>query len=91
MKKISFVLVCTLVVMLFAGCTSVYPGGLGSGEMGGKIGEASQKTILFFTLNADAGIMAAARNGNISKVSAFDVKVFQLPFYIERTTIVTGE
>lgn len=91
MKKISFVMVCALVVMLLAGCTTVVPGGLGSGELGGKVGEASAKIIFRFPLNNDAGIMGAAANGTITEVTAWDVKTFIIfPFYMERTTVVTG-
>lgn len=91
MKKISFVLVCAFAVMLLAGCTTVVPGGIGSGEMGGKVGEATSSVFLGLIPMGDSGIMTAAAAGGISKVSAFDVKVFTfLGLYTTRTTIVTG-
>lgn len=90
MKKIVFMLICVLILMFLAGCTSVQPGGLGSGEMGGKVGEATATSVFGF-IDGDYGIMTAAANGGISKVTAFDIKIFSAGFfYTKYTTIVTG-
>ena len=74
--------------------TSVtYPslGGSTAGP-GMKRGESSASSILGIVATGDAGVEAAARNGNITKIHTADTHASSvLGIYATYTTVVTGE
>ena len=95
MKKIAFVLVCTLAVMLLAACTTVQPVAGASGVVGSKVGEASQAFLGVFPFKGQGGVMQAAKNGGITKVGTVDIRINwpaspAIPYFVV-TTVVSGE
>lgn len=95
MKKIAFVLVCALAVMLLAACTTVQPVAGASGVVGSKVGEAKQAFLGAFPFKGEGGIKAAAKNGGITKVGTVDIRIDfpaspAIPYFIV-TTVVSGE
>ncbi len=97
-----------LLTLLFANCATTGIGsktGLGSlfidvteavsnsaAATGSKQGEACASNILGIVAIGDASIIAARRNGGISKVATVDAKYFNvLTLYGRYCTIVTGE
>ena len=95
MKKIAFVLVCTLAVMLLAACTTVQPVAGASGVVGSKVGEASQAFFGAFPFKGQGGVMQAAKNGGITKVGTVDIRINwpaspAFPYFVV-TTVVSGE
>ena len=76
MKKIAFVLVCALAVMLIAACSTTQPFDAGAtGMVGSKMGEASQSFIFNFPLKGEGGVQMAAKNGGISKIGTVDLRI----------------
>ncbi|MDR1898674.1 MAG: TRL-like family protein [Treponema sp.] len=93
MKKllVLFVLVVALVLMA---CPSVNrPVSATGNPIGSKTGQASGQIILGIFGDVDAGIVAAAQAGGISKVSTVDLQVKQFVglLFTTYTTTVTGE
>lgn len=62
-------------------------------ELGSKVGVASNYSILWLVAWGDAGVQAAARNGEISVINHMDMGVESYFFgaYTRRDTIVYGE
>lgn len=85
--------VAAVVVISFLGsCAVSYPYMVTNNPRGSKVGESSYKIILGYApLKADAGAIAAARNGKISKISTVDVQVKGGLFVTTVKTVVTGE
>ena len=104
MKKIAFVLVCALAVMLLAACSTTYPFDAGAtGMVGSKVGEASQSfigsyymgAVAGFPLKGEGGVQMAAKNGGISKIGTVDIRIDwpaspAIPFCTV-TTVVSGD
>ncbi|GHV44117.1 hypothetical protein AGMMS50268_39460 [Spirochaetia bacterium] len=92
MKKllVLFVLVAAIALM---GCPSVnQPVSATGNAIGSKTGQASGNIILGLFGDVDAGIVAAARAGGITKVSTVDFQTKSLlGFVTTYTTTVTGE
>jgi uncharacterized protein (DUF2342 family) len=94
MRKTVLVLVLTVVALVMMGCPSLnQPVSATGNAIGSKTGQASGQIILGIIGDVDAGIVAAARAGGISKVSTvdFQVKYFVGPIIQTFTTTVTGE
>ncbi|MEN8787551.1 MAG: TRL domain-containing protein [Flavobacteriales bacterium] len=63
-----------------------------AGGTDSKKGESSYTIVFgFMPFNADASIVTAARNGDITKVATVDQKITGNFFTTKVTTIVTGE
>jgi hypothetical protein len=82
MKRCLFLLALTVSLAL-VGCTSTYyqPGGVTDNPIGSKVGEAP----------ATDGIVAAARNGGITKIATIDYRTTTSLFGVKQTVIVSGE
>ncbi|MDR0512255.1 MAG: TRL-like family protein [Treponema sp.] len=95
MKRSFFVVaLVSAVLFLAASCTTVnLPAALGEGTIGSRTGQASGTIILGLFGNADAGMLAAAANGGITRISTVDVQVTHvlLGLMTTVTTTVTGE
>lgn len=94
MKKIIKNTAIALSVFALASCTVSGPLHVtdNAGGKNSKTGEASFKVILGFRpMNADASIVTAARNGDITKVATVDQKIRGGFFTMTYTTVVTGE
>lgn len=94
MRRILAVVVIGIAILVIAGCSTVTPMGATSNEIGPKVGEASAAYLFGYLplgFDQDYGIATAAANGGISEISTYDVKVYTIgSFYVEYTTIVTG-
>ena len=95
MKKIMAGLTAIAVALMLSACTTVTPMCATSNAVGKKVGESSFTMILGIPLplfTQDIGIQAAAKNGNITKISTVDSKFYTiLGFYSKVSTVVTGE
>ena len=93
MKNLRFILVLGLFSILSYGCAVTMPMGATSNEIGDKVG-TSTATCYFTALcfDQDASIQTAAKNGGITKISTFDIKVTNmLGIIVKYETIVTGQ
>ena len=93
MKKNRFLLILGLFTILSYSCAITMPMGATSNEIGDKVGTSSA-TCYFTALcfDQDASIQAAAKNGGITKISTFDIKVSNmLGIIVKYETIVTGQ
>ncbi|MBU0927125.1 MAG: TRL-like family protein [Spirochaetes bacterium] len=92
MKKALQTLALVLVVLGFVGCSTVRPFTATSNSIGQKTGEASVFYLFGYLPlgDADAGIVAAAKNGGIKTISVVDQKVAVGFFGTTVTTIVNG-
>jgi hypothetical protein len=94
MKKVLLVLVLAIGALAMMGCPSVNTPVAATGNpIGSKTGQASGQIILGIIGDVDAGIVAAAAAGGITKVSTVDTqyKGFLGSVIITVTTTVTGE
>jgi len=105
-KRFGLVLVCILFAFTISAC-AVGAGAPVSGtiftkatgpymatqnQIGSKKGEATAVSILGLIGTGDAGIAAAAQNGNITKVATVDQQGMNvLGVFATSTTVVTGE
>lgn len=62
-------------------------------ELGSKVGTASNYSIAWLVAWGDAGVEAAAKNGNITVVNHMDmgIKSYVFGLYMRRDTIVYGD
>jgi hypothetical protein len=62
-------------------------------ELGTKIGESSNRSLLWLVAWGDGGTKSAADNGNITVIRHADMRVFSVLFglYAKSTTIVYGD
>ncbi len=61
-------------------------------EVGSKVGRAESVNILGLVATGDSSIVAAAKNGGITKIKTADRQVNSiLSIYTRITTVVTGE
>jgi outer membrane lipoprotein SlyB len=94
MKKVVLVLALAVVALAMMGCPSLnQPVSATGNPIGSKTGQASGQIILGIIGDVDAGIVAAAQAGGISRVSTvdFQVKQFIGPIVMTYTTTVTGD
>jgi len=93
MKKAIVIIALAFAVVAFMGCPSVnLPQAAGNAAVGAKTGQASGSLILGLFGDVDAGMLAAAKNGGITKIATVDVKVQSILGIITTyTTTVTGE
>lgn len=90
MKKVLALLALT--ALFAASCSYYQPVAATSNPIGPRTGEAT--TLLIFMIPiGEAGILKAARNGGIGKISTVDTKAVMYvgPYLMSYTTIVTGE
>ena len=104
MKKMSL-MIAGIALVVFSGCTSITPRGVittnivvpltaTNGQIGKKVGKASCVSWFGMVASGDASIRAAAKNGNIKKITHVDWKVkSDIPIGIKTiyTTTVYGE
>ena len=93
MKKAILIAACVILSIAFIGCTTInLPAAAAGATVGTKTGQASGNIILGMFGNVDAGILAAARAGGITKIATVDVQVANMfGFITTYTTTVTGE
>ena len=62
-------------------------------ELGSKVGRASNRSLLWLVGWGDAGVKAAAENGNLKVIRHADIQLISVLFglYLETTTIVYGD
>ncbi|MEO0472353.1 MAG: TRL-like family protein [Bacteroidota bacterium] len=93
MKQIRTLLGMLVIAVAMSGCALTLPVNATSNTVGSKVGTAKATGylgVLFF--DQDASIMAAARNGGITKISTVDIKSTSiLNIVVTYETIVTGE
>jgi hypothetical protein len=94
MKKAIVVIALVFAVVALMGCPSVnLPVAAAGATVGAKTGQSSGQLILGIIGDVDAGMLAAAKNGGITKIATVDVQQ-KLNFggiFIIYTTTVTGE
>ncbi len=87
--KLSLLSLATLLIL--ASCSSAGPLTATSNRVASTKGEACKRDILFiFPLSTDNSIYAAAKQGNISKISTVDQHTFISFFYNTHCTVVRG-
>jgi len=61
--------------------------------LGSKIGKSQSQSILWLVAWGDAGTAAAAKNGNIKKITHLDLEYYSVLFglYSQRQTIAYGD
>ena len=103
MKKKLIYLPLITVALFLSSCAAVGPVGIiytdvklpataTSNSAGAKVGTAEATSILGLVATGDASIDAAAKAGNIKKISHVDVENFGiLGIYFRMTTYVYGE
>ena len=94
MKKAIVIVALAFAVVALMGCPSVnLPMAAGGAAVGSKTGTSEGKIILGLIGTGDSGMLAAAKDGQITKISTVDTKVkgFLGPLVITFTTTVTGE
>ena len=92
MKKLIFKTLSFVVIAgVLTSCAVSTPLFVTSNSVGSKIGKSSYKAILGFAPNnAESGAIAAAKNGNITKIATVDQTVKGGLFSATVTTVVTG-
>jgi hypothetical protein len=103
MKKAIIIVALAFAVIALMGCPAVNrPALIGSGVVGSKIGQSSGSIILGMFGDVDAGVIAAAKAGGITKIGVVDTKVktmlgggipglFYSALVVTYTTTVSGE
>lgn len=92
MKKLKNIIAFASIAAILSSCSVTGPLMVSNHSVGPKRGEASRKIIFNITFgHTDLGVITAAKNGGIKKVSTVDWKV--KGGLISRTyyTIVTGQ
>ena len=94
MKNVIVVVALLFAMVALMGCPSVnVPAAAGGATVGVKTGQASGSIILGLFGDVDAGSLAAAQAGGITKIATVDVatKVLLGGLVVTYTTTVTGE
>jgi hypothetical protein len=98
MKRIIFNLISILFIASLSGCayskvTLPLDTDVNETDLGDKEGRASVSSLLWLVAWGDAGVNAAAKNGNITTVKHLDVEQHAVFFgiYTKVTTIAYGE
>jgi hypothetical protein len=93
MKKLIFKTLSFVVIAgVLTSCAVSAPLLVTSNTIGSKTGTSSYKVVFGFApINAESGAIAAARNGEITKIATVDQTVKGGLFSTTVTTVVTGE
>lgn len=94
MKKAILIVALVCAVISLMGCPTVnVPMLISDGNVGSKTGESGGTIILGLFGDANAGAIAAAKNGNITKIGVVDTRVkFMVgTILITVTTTVAGD
>ena len=98
MRFCYFLPVLIVVAIIFSGCAYVNVKtpldiDVDQTTLGTKVGTASLKSVLWVAAWGDAGIKAAAENGNITVIRHVDQQTFSILLggYTKITTIVYGD
>mgnify|MGYP001346627594 CR=1 FL=1 len=92
LKALKIACISIFAALTLSACSITMPVCATSNPVGSKVGEASGSMIIGLFFDQDASIRKAAINGNITKISTVDIKTFMVaPFFVQYTTIVTGE
>lgn len=90
--------IITLLLITLCGCAYVhtrapYDKNLNSTELGAKVGEASNHSLLWLVAWGDGSYAAAAKDGGIKVMKHADVEVVSVLFgaYVKRTILVYGD
>jgi hypothetical protein len=79
-------------ILLLGACTTFAPGMATSNELGTKKGTATCSSLLGIPLKNDCGIDAAAKNGELRRISHIDYKFSSfLGLYTTVTTTAYGQ
>ena len=94
MKKL-LGLVAVLVILALSACAVTMPICATSNAIGPKTGEATTMFICGLPM-CEGGILKAARNGGIGKISTVDSRItfipaIWMPLIINQTTVISGE
>jgi len=97
-KTATILIFLFFVLLLAPGCLysnikTSYDTDLDKTQLGSKTGEASITSILWLVSWGDAGVAAAAENGNLSVAYHMDMKILSVLFglYSKQTTVVYGD
>lgn len=92
-KSITKLFAGAIVVLTLASCAVSAPLMVTDNTRGDKVGKSSYSTIFGIPLglHLETGVIAAAKNGGITKVATVDQTVQGGLFKATVTTIVTGE
>jgi hypothetical protein len=94
MKKAIVIVALAFAVVALMGCAAVtIPMAAGGATVGAKIGRSSGIIILGLFGNVNAGMLAAAKAGGITKIATVDTTFRNTLFglVVSFTTTVTGE
>ena len=98
LKRMFLSLLLVLPLVSLSGCiyskvTTPYDTDVNNTELGDKVGRASMYSVLWLVAWGDAGVDAAAKNGNIKVVKHLDRESNAVLFglYSKITTIAYGE
>jgi len=92
MKKAILIVALVIFAIALIGCPSVnLPVAAAGATVGAKTGVASGSLILGVFGNVDAGMLAAAKAGGITRIATVDLKEQSGLFKYTYTTTVTGE
>lgn len=92
MRNIKRLLILITAGTLLSGCATTVPLEVTDNEIGQKTGKSSYTIVLgVLPFNGNAGIKAAAENGNIDKIATVDRKIKSGFFTTTVTTVVTGK
>ena len=95
MKKRIPLIVLIAILFAFCGCANIqtpYDTDLEKTILGEKVGESHYQSVLFLLAWGDAGVAAAAKNGNITVINHMDKHELLILWglYFKHTTIVYG-
>jgi hypothetical protein len=94
MKKIVMMITAIALLCLFVGCATLTVPVTATGlPIGSKVGQASGRIWMMMFGTADAGIQAAAKNGEITKISTIDIttKMGIFGLWVDYEVTITGE
>jgi hypothetical protein len=93
-KKLSVIVTILAVFVMLYSCELTKPIGATSNPIGSKVGKSEAIGILAFppfSGSGDAGVVKAAKNGGITKISTIDYTYSWYFIYQKWTCTVTGE
>jgi hypothetical protein len=94
MKKLISLMVLVFICFLAVGCATITsPVTATTNPVGSKVGQATGRIWLGMFGSADAGIQAAAKNGDITKISTVDLTEMLgiMGLWVDYEATVTGE
>lgn len=72
-------------------CVVYHDSGATQNPVGSKIGVAKKNAWFGISFNNDVGLQAAAKNGNITKISSYSTAIKHGLFVTRYKTVVAGE